>query len=178
MSKPDVTKADVFKGLEDAADLWVSLKEFKGVVDAHVENIGDRFAAVLDLERRLIEATSTAHFAGDVDVGEEVHLDFFLPITSTSVAASAFDVEAEAAALVAVHSRLREVGERGSDEVEDFGVGCRVGARSSSDRLLVDLDDLVDPLKAIDGVVCAGCERALWEDGAAGCGEEDAVDKR
>ena len=85
-----------------------------------------------------------ALLAGDVDVGQEVHLDLDLAVAVADLAAAALDVEAEAARLVAARPRLLGLGEELADVVEDAGVGGRVGARRAADRRLVDVDDLVD----------------------------------
>ena len=43
-----------------------------------------------------------------------------------------------------------------ADEGEQPGVGCRIRSRRASDRRLIDLDDFVDVLDALDAVVRAG----------------------
>ena len=50
-------------------------------------------------------------------------------------------------------------GEPFADRREGAGVGRRVGARRAADRRLVDVDDLVDVLEALDAVVRGGRER-------------------
>src|SRR6202043_3400677 len=101
-------------------------------------------------------ALAAAHLAGDVDVGQEVHLDLDLAVALARLAASAWHVEAEAARLVAAHARLGGPRHQVADRVEDVGVGGRVGARRAADRALVDGDHLVELLEAGDAVVLAG----------------------
>ncbi len=71
-------------------------------LELHVE----RFAAV---------ALAFADLAGDIDVGQEVHLDLDDAVALAGLAAAALDVEREAARTVA-RLRLRQAGEtiRGS----------------------------------------------------------------
>ncbi len=104
-----------------------------------------------------------ALLAGDVDVGQEVHLDLDLAVAAADLAAAAFDVEAEAARLVAARPRLLGLGEELADVVEDAGVGGRVGARRAADRRLVDVDDLVDLAEPVDAVVRARAQLRLMQ---------------
>ena len=94
-----------------------------------------------------------ADVALDPDVGQEVHLDLLLAVALARLAAAARLVEAEAPRLVAAHLRLRQLGEQLADQVEDAGVGRRVRQRRVADRVLIDVDDLVDLLQAEDVVV-------------------------
>ena len=50
-------------------------------------------------------------------------------------------------------------GEPFADRREGAGIGRRVRARRAADRRLVDVDDLVDVLEALDAVVRGGRER-------------------
>ena len=104
-----------------------------------------------------------ALLAGHVDVGQEVHLDLDLPVAAADLAATALDVEAEPARLVAARPRLPGLGVELPDVVEDVRVGRRVGPRRAPDRRLVDVDDLVDLLDPVDPVVRAWPQLRLME---------------
>ena len=91
-----------------------------------------------------------AHLAGHVDVGQEVHLHALHPVALAGLAPPALHVEAEAARGVAVHPRLGQEGEEVADQVEELGVGRGVAAGGPADGTLVDVDDLVDPVKTLD----------------------------
>ena len=52
-------------------------------------------------QRFAVVARAVAHVAGDVDVGQEVHLDLDQAVALARLAAAALDVEGEAAGLVA-----------------------------------------------------------------------------
>ena len=58
-----------------------------------------------------------------------------------------------AGGLVAARLALGQGGEPFADRGEGAGVGRRIGARRAADRRLVDVDDLVDVLEALDAVV-------------------------
>ena len=132
------------------------LEEVQRLLDRHVEHVGDRLALERHLERLAVVALALADVAGDVDVGQEVHLDLDDAVALAGLAAAALDVEAEAAGLVAARLRLGQAGEPLADRREGAGVGRGVGARRAPDRRLVDVDDLVDVLQPLDAVVRGG----------------------
>ncbi len=76
-------------------------------------------------------------------------------VAATCLAASALDIEAEPALLVAAKLCLWQAREQVSDAVEHSRVCRWVGTRSSADWRLVDVDDLVDVLKPEDSIVFA-----------------------
>src|SRR5688572_18456311 len=75
------------------------------------QNVGDRLALEQDLERLAVVAFSLADVAGDVDVGQKVHLDLDDAVALAGLAAAALDVEGEAAGLVAARFGLGQAGE-------------------------------------------------------------------
>ena len=141
-----------------ALDLRDVGEELDRFFDRHLEHIGDRLALEADLQRLAVVAAPVALLAGDVDVRQKVHLDLDLAVAAADLAASALDVETEPPRLVAPHPRLLGAREEVTNVVEDPGVGRRVGAWSAPDRRLVDADDLVDLVEALDPVVGAGAK--------------------
>ena len=109
-----------------------------------IEHVGDRLAAVPDLERLAVVPAALALLARDVDVRQEVHLDRDDAVALARFAAAALDVEREAARLEAARLRLGHHREQLADEREEAGVGRRVGPRRPADRRLIDLDHLVE----------------------------------
>ena len=177
-------------GLELGGDGRDVPEELDRLADGHVEHIGDGLALVGDLERLAVVAGAATDLARDVDIGEEVHLDLDDAVAPTSLAAAAADVEGEAAGLVASHAGLGGLGEELADLVEDAGVGGGVRARRAADGRLVDVDDLVDVLDALDIVVLAphgagavelvgeaAIEDLLHEGGLAGTGDAGEADE-
>ena len=110
------------------------MKKLAGFLDGHVEHVGDGLVLELDLERLAVVALALAHIAGDVDVGQEVHLDLDDAVALAGFAAAALDVEGEAARLVAARLGFGQAGEPFADGREGAGVGRRVGARRAADR--------------------------------------------
>ena len=50
-------------------------EEVRGLVNGHVQDVGDRLVLVADLQGLPVVSGAVADFAGDVDVGQEVHLN-------------------------------------------------------------------------------------------------------
>ena len=145
-----VAQADVQERLEDPPQLAVVGEELCAVADAEPEHLRDRVAAVAHRQGRRVVALALADVAGDVDVGEEVHLDLDDPVAATGLAASPLDVEGEAPGLPPAGLGLRELGEDRPDLVKGLGVGAGVGPRCPTDRALVDGDHLVERLEPLD----------------------------
>ena len=160
----DVAEADPHQHRHLVADRRDRLEELLGVLDRHVEHVGDALALELHLQRLAVVALAVADVAGDVDVGQEVHLDLDQAVALAGLAAAALDVEAEAAGLVAARLALGQAGEPVADLGEGAGVGRRVGARGAADRRLVDVDDLVEMFEAGDRLA-----------GRRGCGRRSAA---
>ena len=155
--------------------MWA--KNSTRLFDGHVEDVGDRLALEADVERLAVVALAVALLARDVDVRQEVHLDLDLAVAAADLAAAALDVEGEAAGLVAAGAGLLGLGVEVADDVEEADVGRRVRPRRAADRRLVDVDDLVQVLEALDALVGARAHpRAvqLVRDGLV----EDLVDQR
>ena len=132
------------------------LEETLGVLDGQVQHVGDGLAVVLDFQRLAVVPRALADLARDVDVGQEVHLDLHDAVALAVLAAATLHVEREAPGLVAAPPRLGRAGEQVADLGEHAGVRGGVAARRTADGALVDLDDLVQVLHALDAVVPAG----------------------
>ena len=97
LAEVDVAEADVEQGLELGADLGDRREELERLGDGHLEHVRDGLALVVDLEGLAVVALALADLARDVDVGQELHLDLQDAVALAVLAASALDVEAEAA---------------------------------------------------------------------------------
>src|SRR6202171_2402940 len=177
LAQADVAEAHVGQGLQLARDPRLVLEQLQGLVDGHVEDLGDVVALEAHLQRLAVVALALAHLAGDIYVGQEVHLDLDHPVTLAGLAAAALDVEGEAPWAIAALAGLGQGREQLPDVGEDAGVGRGVGPRGAADRRLVDVDDLVEVLQPGDGAVLAGTFLGPVEVLRQGA-VEDVVDKR
>ena len=162
--------------IEGLADARHGLEEVGGLFHGHVEHVGDRLALEQDFQRLAVVALALAGVAGDVDVGQKVHLDLDDAVALAGLAAAALDVEGEAPGLVAARLGFRQAGEPFADRREGAGIGRGVGARGAADRRLVDVDDLVDMLEALDAVVRGGAFAGVVQ--LAGDGAVERVDQQ
>ena len=115
LAEVDVVEADAGQGLELLPDRRHVAEELERLADGQVEHVGDVLALVAHLERLAVVARAVADLAGDVDVGQEVHLDADDAVARARLAAPALDVEREAARLVAAHARLGQLREQLAD---------------------------------------------------------------
>ena len=76
----------------------------------------------------MIVSFALAYLTGYHDVGEEVHLDGFVPVARAGLAAASTDVEREAPGLVAAHLGFGQPHKQAADVGEDAGIGGWVGA--------------------------------------------------
>src|SRR6476659_1530891 len=97
----DVVEPDAMQQSEHVAHPWHRLEELQRLLDRHVEHVGDGLALEGDVERLAVVALALADVAGDIDVGQEVHLDLDDAVALTSLAAAALDVEREPPGLIA-----------------------------------------------------------------------------
>ena len=148
-----VAEAHPLQRRELLADRGHRGEELDRLLDGHVEHVGDRLALELHLERLAVVALALADLAGDVDVGQEVHLDLDDAVALALLAAPALDVEREPARPVAARLGLRQPGEPLAHRREGAGIGRGVRARRAADRRLVDVDDLVEEFEAGEVVV-------------------------
>src|SRR6476659_2550727 len=151
----DVAEPDVVQRVELLINPWLILEECERVFYREIENVGNAESAEANLESFPIVSLSLAHVARHVHVGKKVHLDLDQAIAFARFAATAFHVERESARSVTADLRFGHLGEQLADGSEEIGVGRRIRSRSSADRALVDIDDLVEMLESRDAIVLA-----------------------
>ena len=79
-----------------------------------------------------------------------MHFDFQNAITLAGLTAAAFHIETEPPGLIAPDLGLAGHAEQFPDSVEHPGVSSRVGTGRTANRLLVDINNLIDMLQALD----------------------------
>ena len=102
----------------------------------------------MHIQRFPVVPGAFADLAGHIHIRQKMHLYLDNAITPAGFATAALDIEAEPTGFVAAQLRLRRLAEQFAHRIEQAGVGRRIGARRATDRRLVDIDDLVDILRA------------------------------
>ena len=144
LAERHIPQADITEGFDQPDDLGEVGKKLLGLFDPHVENVGNVFALVGDLQGFRIVAFALAFLAGHKHIRQKMHLDLFSALPLAVLAAAAFDIKAEPAGFVAADLRFACDGKQRPDQVEDAGVRRRVASGRPSDGRLVDFDHFVD----------------------------------
>ena len=161
LAEADVPQPHVVQELELPADRRDVLEEAEGLLDGHVEDLGDVLVLVPHVEGIQVEPMPAADIAGHIDVREEVHLDLDQAVPLAGLAAPPLHVEAEPARFVAPEPRLGKAGEEVADVREDAGVGDGIRAGGPPDGLLVHQDDPLDAAEIGDAADLAACRLLL-----------------
>ena len=93
LSEFDVTEPHVVKRLYLAPYARHVLEKVQRLLHRHIQHLGDILALVSHFQRLAVVARALAHLAGDVDVGEEMHLDLDDAVAVAVLAPAARDVE-------------------------------------------------------------------------------------
>jgi hypothetical protein len=97
LAELDVTQTNIEQRLQLARDRRYRLEEGVCLLDRHRQYFVDVLALVLHLERLAVVTLAVADIAGNIHVGQEVHLDLDQAVALTCLAAAALDVEREPA---------------------------------------------------------------------------------
>src|SRR5213596_2670582 len=92
----DVTQSYVDERLKLLPDLRNVLEQGKRILHGHLEQVCNGCTFVLHRQRLAIVAPPAAHFAGDENVGQEVHFNAPQTVAAAGLATPAFHVETEA----------------------------------------------------------------------------------
>ena len=155
LAQADVAQAHLHEGLQLVGQHRDGLEQGQRLLHGHGQHVGDALALVVHFQGLAVVALALALLAGDVDVGQEMHLDLEHAVAFALLAAATLDVEAEAPGQVAPRLALRQLGEQFTQRREQAGVGGGVAPGGAADGSLVDVDDLVHQLQALDGPVLA-----------------------
>ena len=147
------------------------------LLDRHRQHLGDVLPFVPDLQCLTVVAPALADLAWDINVGQKMHLDLDDPIAAASLTTSAAHVETEAARPVSPGLGLYCLREDLAYQVENSRISRGVGPRGTSDRRLVDVDNLVQMFETRDRLVLSGPGMGAVE-GPGQDGVDDLVDER
>src|SRR5438046_827433 len=118
-----------------------------------MEHICDILAFVSDLESLAVVAFAPANLAFDVNVGQEVHLDFDQAAALAILTTAAFDIETESTCVVTADPRCGQLREQFAYRGERAGVCDRIRSRRPPDGALVNHNYLVDLFQSANRLV-------------------------
>src|SRR3954452_11901796 len=115
----DVPQSHVVQQLQLLANSALTAEEVERVFNREIEHVGNAPALVTHLQSFPIVPPSLAHLAGNIDIGQEVHLDLHQSVALTRLAPPALHVEGEAAGSISPHFCIRELREQLPDRREE-----------------------------------------------------------
>ena len=121
-------------------------KEFQRLLHCHIQNVVDTLTLILDLQGLTVVSFPSTHLTWHIDIREKMHLDLQNSVTVAGFTSAAFHIKAESAFLVSPGLRICCSCEQVSDHVKDTGVGCRVRPRCTTDRRLINVNNLIQLL--------------------------------
>ena len=121
-----------------------------------LQNFVNRAASQFHLQHMRLETTSLAFRAADVEVAQELHLDFLKTGPAAALATSAPGVEGKCARGQTLRHRFRLRGEELTHAIVNPEVKNRRRARGAGERGLVDHHDLADAVRAGHAFAGAG----------------------
>ena len=130
-----------------------SCKEVGGIFHSHFKNIADGFSLVENFKGFTVESFSMTYITLYKYIRQEVHFNCDCSGTLTVFTASTLYVETETSRFVPLCLCFRHGSIKLADLVKDTDVSDRIAARSTADRALIYVDDLVDVLKACDFLI-------------------------
>ena len=132
-------------------EFGLSVEEVGGFFDGELEDVADGESVEADFEGGGVVALAVAGVAIDPGGGKEVHFEFDASVAFAFGALAFAVVEGEARGGVAAHAGFGELGEEGTDVVEEFDVGGGAGAGGFADGGLVDFEAVFDGFKSAGG---------------------------
>src|SRR5678815_3822806 len=149
----DVAKAHIVQRVQLLIDARLILEECECVLDGEIEHISNGKTAESHLQCLAIVSLPFAHVTRHIDIGKEMHLDFHETISFARLTTSTFHVEREATRTISANLRFRHFSEKLANRREESRICRRIGARSSTNRTLIDVDDLVDVFESDNAIV-------------------------
>ena len=102
----DVAKAHILQHFYLVQNRRYVLEKLHRVVDRHVQHIGNALTFVAHFKRFAVVSLTVTLLAGHVNVRQEVHLDGFVAVALTCLAATALHIKGKTPRFVAAHPSL------------------------------------------------------------------------
>src|SRR4030066_2305782 len=100
------------------------MEKTKGVINAHIEHLGDIHTLIFNFKRFRVETSPRTNFARRVYIRKKMHFNFFLPFALAGLAAPAFHIETETGGGVSAFFGLISIRENIPNVGKNSGI-CR-----------------------------------------------------
>src|SRR6185437_4065022 len=156
LAQPHIAEADVRQHAEAIQNFDMAGEEMQCFFHGHIQNIMNILSLVANLENPGFVAGSVAFFAGQLDVGKELHLDGYGSVTLADIAAAAGHVEGEKSRRISAPLRIGQRRIQIANAVEGLHVSYRVGSRRAANGRLIHEHHAVQITRSLNGVVQMG----------------------
>ena len=109
-------------------------EKLQGLIDGHIQNIGDALIFIFYIERIPIKPFAVTNIAGNVNIGQKMHLYANQAIAFTSFTTPALHIKAEASWFKPAHPCIGKIGEQITDKRKDSRICHGIGSRRPADE--------------------------------------------
>src|ERR1017187_6304402 len=110
---------------------------------SHPEHFDNVFAIQCGIQKFLFVTFATTRIAFEIHIGKELHLDGHISFALTSLAASAGHIERKISGRPCSLPRINSAAESFANEIENLHIRCRIRARRTPYRSLIDKLDML-----------------------------------
>src|SRR5439155_9067445 len=150
LSQRDVTEPHVEQRSQLARDDRHRLEEGERLFHREREHFVDVPSLVLDFQRFAVVTLAVTNITRHVDVGKKMHLDLDEPVALAGLAAPTFHVEGKTTRSITSFARVLGLRKNLTNRREESRVGRGIRSRRAADGALVDTDNLVVELEAVN----------------------------
>ena len=153
LTEPYIRQSHIVQCLNFPLNRRHIFKKGQCLLNSHVQHIIYAFSFIFDLQCFTVIPFSLTYFTRYIHIRQKMHFNLQDAITGTCLAASPFDIEAETPFFVAPCFRIRRCCKQITDLIKHTGISRRIGTRCSSDWRLINTDDFIQLLQAINTFV-------------------------
>ncbi len=150
LPQPHVAQPNLLEHRQLVDNLRVARKKAQRFAHRHLQHLINAPALVVDLQRARLVARPVALLAGQLHIGQKLHLDRHRPVALAHIAAAPRHIEREVPRGVPPPLRLRLRRKQLADCVERLDVRHWIRPGRASDGRLIHQHNIVQPLHALD----------------------------
>src|SRR5690606_3678006 len=128
-----VAEADIDERIELTCNRWHVFEETRCRLDSHSEHVSNCFIFISYLERFAVVALTVTFITSHVDVGQEVHLNFYDAITLTIFTPTTLNIETKTSGFVSTNICFRRTSKQFTYWRKHTGISRRVRSWCTTD---------------------------------------------